>query len=164
MSPMSAAKQRGEHYTVKEPKIPGGYLCLHCGLGGDVRDIRSKKCTPSPSPAKAKPCPSESREIPAPSHEMYSAEEQAKYLHELQQEEASLAEMLLLQQLQMGRGDVGVFVASAEGCKPSLQSFGKGRGPKPSPKQQASPRVRDPSTGTRGSGGQARRHPLALPD
>ena len=32
---------------------------------------------------------------------MYSAEEQAKYLQELEQEEASLSEMLLLQQLQM---------------------------------------------------------------
>lgn len=101
LSPMSAAKERCEHYTVKEPKIPGGYLCLLCGIGGDIRAIRSKLCTPSPSPAKAKPPPSECHEIPAPTHEMMSAEDQARYLQELAQEEASLTEMLTLQQLQM---------------------------------------------------------------
>lgn len=123
---MSAAKKRGEHYTVKEPTIPGGYVCLHCHLGGDIRDIRSKLCvphSPSSSPAHVTPSPLEAPPKPAhvipsppeaPAHvtpappealaidgEMMSAQEQARILQELQQEEDSLTEMILLQQLEM---------------------------------------------------------------
>ena len=130
LSPMSAAKQRGEHYTVKEPKIPGGYLCLHCGLGGDIRDIRAKTCTPSPSPVKAKPNLSESHETPAPPHEMISAEEQGRYLRELEQEEASLSEMILLQQLQMEQAVLEALMVQQQAERLALKAVQQATVPK----------------------------------
>ena len=96
LTPMSLAKVRGEHYTVKDLKT--GYACLHCGLGGDIRWIRSQKCTPSPAKDSASHAETGATTwTPSP----YDEVAQAKALRELEAEEFELTQMLKLQQLQV---------------------------------------------------------------
>ena len=48
---MSEAKRFKQHYTVKDPVT--GWVCLICGLGGHISDIRAQKCNPKPDPTGA---------------------------------------------------------------------------------------------------------------
>ena len=97
LSPESDARAKGLHYTVKERRH--GYECLICGKLGDIAKIRASPCVPPTTPT---PSPNAVCEKSWEAQQMQIEHDQrlAQELHDLQVEEESLTQLLLLQQLE----------------------------------------------------------------
>ena len=94
LSPMSDARDKGLHYTVKEKRY--GYECLICGLLGDIRWIRASPCKPKETPSESEPLSDATLKLQQEAQD----EQMARELHELQVQEQELQQMLVLQQLE----------------------------------------------------------------
>ena len=113
MSPMSQCKMRGLHYMVRDEV--SGFVCLLCGLAGDLDMIKSFKCSSSScsSPASSPAClekpfmrleaegEDEAASILATQQEQERKDRKmAEEMAELHRHESELQKMLLLHELE----------------------------------------------------------------
>ena len=99
---MTEARRMKWHYTVKDPTT--GYLCLLCGLGGDIRDIRACKCVPNddvPMPDAETAAERAANSMKESDDDDFASDLQLmEYLSALEAEESDLQKLWMLQQLE----------------------------------------------------------------
>ena len=125
---MSEAKLRGKHYTVKDAVKT--YLCLLCGLGGEMDDLRKQKCTPSPSPVDMPLTPSDvgarsdvkkdASTLPLPPK---PTSQEMTLKQQLEEHEAYLRQLETLQQLEIEEAVLQSLLVEREALHKAEQSI-----------------------------------------